>query len=683
MLRRLAVSFVPGLLVAQDLTELPRFHGETFASCTSADPSGGNDDSGHYLATLPDGTRVLAVFAGPGRLVRMWSAEPQGDVVLEIDGVARYRGPFRGLFDGSVPPFVPPLAGPFAGGWLNHVEVPFAQQCRLLSPPGPGTYHQIGALLGERAAPVALPAPEPAGPARTVEVGSVATPLVSIGGPAELVELRVRVLRGEPRGIWLEAVADGAREPTLQGPLDLLLPGDLRTVPVADAEGGGTTLRLPMPCRERLVVAARSLGGPAAVEVSAVRRPLPQGHDRGYLHARWHRQQNVWGEPFPLLAVDGRRGHVVGVTAELCGAPGQGLSFLEGDERATVDGQVVLRGTGTEDFFSGGWYFRGNPAHSPCVAVAAIDPRLVRVRVARFLLVDPLPFRERCELVLEHGGGNDAPGSDYAAVVWWYDDRADGIPRAANALPPGTPLPPPQWQDVPVSQVFPDAVVDSVAATLSPGRHPLRTDGPVACTPLRAGRAVLPTVLVEAGATGTLDVREATALDAVRLEPALPALRHWRVVGPFAGGERRGLDRGHAPERDHDETHEYDVLGDGPRGWRGVDVAAASGVLDLDPLCGGRDEVVAFAATWVSSPVDQPVVLWLGSDDAVRVYLDGVAVHEHRGVRGAARDQDRVPLRLSAGEHELRLEVEDYRGGFGCFARIEGQGLTSRAFRGR
>lgn len=684
MLPRIAALSLPGLLAAQDLTNLPLPRTEVYAANTSVDPSGGNEDSGHYLTSRPDGARVLAEFSGPGRLVRLWSAEPHGDVVLEVDGEVRHRGPFRALFDGSTPPFVAPLAAPFAGGWLNHVEVPFERSCRLSAPPGPGTYHQISALLGPRPVAVPLPPVSPPMAPRAVALGAADTVLLDVPGPAEVVELALRCRGLDPRLVWLTAVADDAREPTLQGPLDLFLPVDLPTAATVAGADGLVALRLPMPFARRFVLSARSLAGAGELDVGCTVRPLPAGHGRRYLHARFHRANTRYGEGLPVLALDGRAGHFVGLAAELCGGPAQGLSFLEGDETVVCDGNVVLRGTGTEDFFSGGWYFRGNPVGSPCAAVAAIDPRWCRVRTARFLLVDPMPFQRQFAFALEHGGGNDAAGADYAVLAFWYDDRADGVPRGADALAPDAPRPAPQWDDVPALQVFPDAPVGLGTARLAAGRHALPVAAEARCyTPFCGGRTVLPTVLVEAGQTGWLAVAEPTAVDTVRVERALPAIRQWRVVGPFAGGARAGLDRGHAPARDSGEDRSYDVLGDGPRTWRLVDVTSGSGVLDLDPLCGRRDEVVAYAATWLSSPKDQDVVLWLGSDDAVRVYVDGKAVHEHRGVRGAARDQDRVPLRLAKGEHELLLEVEDYHGGFGCFARIEGDGVTSRGFRRR
>jgi hypothetical protein len=44
---------------------------------------------------------------------------------------------------------------------------------------------------------------------------------------------------------------------------------------------------------------------------------------------------------------------------------GNTADFLEGDERVFVDGQESphIYGTGTEDFYESGWYFRGATAY--------------------------------------------------------------------------------------------------------------------------------------------------------------------------------------------------------------------------------------------------------------------------------------------------------------------------------
>lgn len=686
LLLRCLVAFASmGLVAAQDLSALPQLRGDRYASFSSRDPGGGNEDWGHFLSA-DGGARVLARFEGPGRIVRVWSADPKGELAEVRDGAPGFRGAFRAMFDGSSPPFVPPLARPFAGGFVSHVERPFARSCELSLSGGPEVYYQIAALLG--APPVPQPLPAPAALAvRRFEVHGE-QPLLQLDGPGELVELRVRLQAGEARRLWFSVHADDARVPTLAAPLDLLLPDDLPTAAVAVTADGWRRLLLPMPFHRGLRVSARYDGDGAAVfELGHVRRELPAQHGRGYLHGSFGRAQNLWGEPFAVLSLDGRRGHLVGIVAELCGAPAQGLSFLEGDETVVADDVAVLQGTGTEDFFDGGWYFRGNPQGSPSAAVARIDDRLCRVRAARYLLFDPIPFQRRMAFALEHGGGNDAPGSDYASLALWYDDHADGItvPARANALAASAPPPPPQWLDLPAAEVFADAARRDGVVRLEAGEFALpRAEAAFGYTLRRGGRAVAGPVLVAAGAKGTIRLDGAQEVDVVRREPALPAVRSLRVLGPFAsGGNRGGLDRSFGPETRRGEDATFALLGDGVRGWREVHVDTASGVLDLDALTGHRDAVVAFVATVITSPRDQDVVLWLGSDDAVRVWLDDRIVHEHRGVRGCMRDQDRVPLHLQRGEHQLLLEVEDYAGGFGCCIRFDGDGLGYRAFAGR
>src|SRR6185295_9772899 len=61
------------------------------------------------------------------------------------------------------------------------------------------------------------------------------------------------------------------------------------------------------------------------------------------------------GKPFTFLETAGR-GHVVGVTLQAQGMVSGTTPFFEGDDQATIDGELAAHGTGSEDFFNGGWY---------------------------------------------------------------------------------------------------------------------------------------------------------------------------------------------------------------------------------------------------------------------------------------------------------------------------------------
>jgi len=62
--------------------------------------------------------------------------------------------------------------------------------------------------------------------------------------------------------------------------------------------------------------------------------------------------------------------------------------------------------------------------------------------------------------------------------------------------------------------------------------------------------------------------------------------------------------------------------------------------------------------------------LGIGSDDSVKVYLNGKRVHEHVVGRGIRADDDVVPVDLVAGDNALLVKVENARGGWGFMLRV-------------
>ncbi|MCA8951356.1 MAG: DUF2961 domain-containing protein [Planctomycetes bacterium] len=673
------------------LADLPEPRATRALQFSSWDRGGGNEDTGNFLRVEPDGTRVLAEVDGPGRVVRIWSANPDGALRIELDGEAIFDGPFARLFDQTLPPFERPLAGRWGGGFVSHVPLPFVRSLRVTCPPGPAFYYQIGVELGAQDERFALP-PGPvvrrdiaalvAG-ARTRDEGSVVSrrdvevgarcPLFARDGAGELLELRLAVRHGDGDGLWLEVRFEGAAEAAVAAPVDELF----ATLPTQ--LGDRETLRLPMPFRRRCDVALvdRALDRtvPVFVDFDAVFRELPPDHERLWLHAEWHRAPTVWGEPFRALDTT-CRGHFVGLIARLHGGSGHGLSFLEGDETIAVDGEVAFRGTGTEDFFSGAWYFRSGTFRAPFHALSELDPDGERVAVSRFFVADPIPFRSSFRFDLEHGGQNDTPGADYRTIAFWYSDSPAGA-AIDEGRRPATAARTTITQ--PAALRWPAHTTAAAGTTLPAGELTLPRDSVV--TLYHRGRTVLGPVWLE-GDAAAAEIVAPLAVDRVRIEPILPAIRAWRIAGPFPGGDRKGLDRTFGPEQNADGDRRYDdIVGDGERGWRDLPNRPwPVGYVDLNPLFAPNDEVVAFAVTEIESPRAQDGVLWLGSDDAVRVFLNGAPIHEHRGLRGAARDQDRVEVHLRQGRNRLMLEVEDYFGGFGLFARIEGaEGLTFAA----
>jgi hypothetical protein len=93
------------------------------------------------------------------------------------------------------------------------------------------------------------------------------------------------------------------------------------------------------------------------------------------------------------------------------------------------------------------------------------------------------------------------------------------------------------------------------------------------------------------------------------------------------------------------------------------------GVVDLTAVF-DKWFVVAYAWAQVEMPEQTDAVLGIGSDDCVKVWLNGIVIHEHRGGRGVIPDSDRVPVTFKKGKNQLVLKILNYGGPWGFACRL-------------
>ena len=145
--------------------------------------------------------------------------------------------------------------------------------------------------------------------------------------------------------------------------------------------------------------------------------------DALYFHARFNQVRSQTGKPITLLETTGR-GHYVGSLISMQPEQGTSLGYLEGDEMVYIDGEKIpsIIGTGTEDYFSSGWYYDtgeyGAPYHG-----ATLKDDSGRINTYRWHIEDPIPFKKSFTFDIEHGGTNDVPGVEYATVAYWYQSH--------------------------------------------------------------------------------------------------------------------------------------------------------------------------------------------------------------------------------------------------------------------
>jgi CubicO group peptidase (beta-lactamase class C family) len=111
--------------------------------------------------------------------------------------------------------------------------------------------------------------------------------------------------------------------------------------------------------------------------------------------------------------------------------------------------------------------------------------------------------------------------------------------------------------------------------------------------------------------------------------------------------------------------------------WRNHE--SARGAIDLVGVFGQRDFAVAYAAATIESPEAKTQLVALGSDDAVRVWLNGELIHENSASRALTPDEDVFALKLRKGTNRLLLKVVNDQGAWGYTVRtLSPETLTGR-----
>ena len=158
----------------------------------------------------------------------------------------------------------------------------------------------------------------------------------------------------------------------------------------------------------------------------AVASQLTPDRGLGYFHATYNRTETVLGEDYVFLDTPGR-GVFYGVTHTMRGENGNQRGYLEGNERVYNDNLLspAWNGTGTEDFYESGWYFRGgtpysmpltgNPAYNPGTDGFANDT----TGTYRLFPAEAISFGQRLRFTIQHGPVDDV-SANYSSVAFWY-----------------------------------------------------------------------------------------------------------------------------------------------------------------------------------------------------------------------------------------------------------------------
>jgi len=150
--------------------------------------------------------------------------------------------------------------------------------------------------------------------------------------------------------------------------------------------------------------------------------------EAGRFHCVYRQDDNPGPRPIEVLRAEGR-GHYAGCCLSLQGRDANYLSFLEAPEHVHVDvtddGPPTIVGTGLEDYFNGGWYFRDGEFAGPLHGVPLKDALRSMVSMYRFHEHDAISFRERISVRFVNPWKPERlrPFKS-SSTAYWYQDRA-------------------------------------------------------------------------------------------------------------------------------------------------------------------------------------------------------------------------------------------------------------------
>jgi alpha-galactosidase len=137
----------------------------------------------------------------------------------------------------------------------------------------------------------------------------------------------------------------------------------------------------------------------------------------------------------------------------------------------------------------------------------------------------------------------------------------------------------------------------------------------------------------------------------------------WTSIGPFRSKSKDAFAEVFPPETEFLPGKAYEG---GSLRWTARPLWRDGKVIIFEQT----DFCAMFISRPLSAPRDTTLALSLGSDDGIKVWLDGKPVLQHDINRGVQPDQEQLTLTVPRGEHRLLIKINNGQGDFGYYFAV-------------
>jgi hypothetical protein len=473
------VSVKSELKYIYDISLLPTYRSNsTEAEVSTYDTTGGNDDgfNGTYsfIRRNPDSSLVIFDEKGPGVINHIHTPTPTNDTLdFFIDDLSRpaFSINYMDLFSGKVFPFTAPLCGSQLGGYYCYFPIPYQKALRIVCRGKHLKFHDIqyrtfaeGTIVKNFSFDISNEKKDLISSIQKLWSSHENKPADFLNNNEEVLSATksIQLKPGEQASVF--NLKTGGRivgisfreneaDKKIYKQVDLKMNWDGEATPavycpLADFFGyafGKPSMQslllgykngvhycyFPMPFDKEADIQMINRNSNVDVNISATIFYINRKRDsttEGRFYAVWNTGMRDAGSAAHVFLDTKGKGHYVGSVLQSSGLHAGITTFFEGDDSTAVDEKMVIHGTGSEDYFNGGWYAlldRWDSRFSLPIH-GALDYSAIYSRTGgyRFYLDDKIPFNKTIFQSIEHGPEHNNVAAQYTSLALFYADKA-------------------------------------------------------------------------------------------------------------------------------------------------------------------------------------------------------------------------------------------------------------------
>ncbi len=140
----------------------------------------------------------------------------------------------------------------------------------------------------------------------------------------------------------------------------------------------------------------------------------------------------------------------------------------------------------------------------------------------------------------------------------------------------------------------------------------------------------------------------------------------WSVIGPFENTDLKGLSSIFPPEKGIDFKIDYTGIAGQKIRWKKTE-DRFTGYIDFTKQFSPAENVVAYAFKTLSLPEARNMKFGVGSNDGVRVWINGNLVLDRPVSRKAEPNQDLINVPMNQGENSILVKVDQLKRAWGFY----------------